>query len=93
MPKDLHLSLNKIYRTKFEKLTEIKGVSMSELIRRWIDEKYNAQIESGKRLEELISSLQQDTTKQGLGNIFHDKKTGQILKEDGSFQEINISKL
>lgn len=93
MVEDLHLSLNQKYRDKFFKLAQLKGISMSELIGRWIDEKYDFQIETGKQLEEMLFLLQQKNEKQGLGNPYYpiNNKKVQILKEDGSCEELHIS--
>ena len=89
---DLHLSIPNKYKQKLEKLAALKGIGMSELVRRWIDKEYDSHIDAGKRLEEMLLLLQQDTTQHGLGNIhFKNNNKVQILQEDGSFKELYIS--
>ena len=36
----LNLSIPPKHREKLEKLSQVKGISMSELVRRWIDKEY-----------------------------------------------------
>lgn len=44
---DLHLSIPQKHRDKFDKIVQLKGISMSEQLRRWIDEEY-------KPIEQLV---------------------------------------